>query len=117
MKAPVSSSSCHDLRKMRKARPPPARPASRGWTEGLVQASRSGASPRMSSRPKETRVEPTGPCGPGRPPRRLLQFDDRALRFELLSNFFGFLLGHAFLHGPGRSEEHTSELQSRLHLV
>src|SRR5213080_1483172 len=33
----------------------------------------------------------------------LLQFDGRALRFELLLDFLGFLLGHAFLHGAGRT--------------
>src|SRR5437870_8949496 len=33
----------------------------------------------------------------------LLQFDGRALRFELLLDFLGFLLGHAFLHGAGRA--------------
>src|SRR2546427_7385931 len=71
----------------------------------------------MSSRPKETRVEPTGPCGPGRPPRRLLQFDDRALRFELLSDFFGFLLGHAFLHGPGRAFHQILGLKEAKDLV
>src|SRR5439155_19662454 len=40
---------------------------------------------------------------PRRQSRRLLQFDDRALRFELLLDLFGFLLGHAFLHRAGRA--------------
>jgi len=34
---------------------------------------------------------------------RLLQFDDRTLRFELLFDFFSFLLGHAFLYRSGRA--------------
>src|SRR5438309_6216945 len=50
----------------------------RGETEGLGEASWNVAGP-------------------------LLQFDRRALRFELLLDFLGFLLGHAFLHGAGRS--------------
>src|SRR2546430_13288485 len=36
-------------------------------------------------------------------PPRLLQLDDGALRFELLFDLFGFLLGHAFLRGAGRA--------------
>src|SRR5437879_4080311 len=36
-------------------------------------------------------------------PPSLLQFDGRALRFELLFDLFGFLLGHAFLHRAGRA--------------
>src|SRR6266700_4820017 len=49
-------------------------------------------------RTKETQGAPADPSGPGRRSRRLLQFDDGALRFELLLDFLGFLLGHAFLH-------------------
>src|SRR6184192_502488 len=36
-------------------------------------------------------------------PSRLLQLNDGALRFELLFDLFGFLLGHAFFHGAGRA--------------
>src|SRR2546426_3123367 len=36
-------------------------------------------------------------------PVPLLQFDGGALRFELLLDFLGFLLGHAFLYGAGRA--------------
>src|SRR5438105_10437403 len=84
--------------------PPPTGTADRGWTEGLVQASRSVANPHMAST-KETRgVASAGPYGPPRqPPPSLLQLDDRTLRFELLFDLFGFLLGHAFLHGAGRA--------------
>src|SRR5712691_7327561 len=45
-------------------------------------------------------TRPAGPNGPRCISRRLLQFDDGALRLTLLSDFLGFLLGHAFLHGP-----------------
>src|SRR3989440_9220651 len=83
--------------------PPPPGTAERGWTEGLVQASRSVANPRMSSTKEDPRVASAGPNGPPRQPPRLLQLDDRALRFELLFDLFGFLLGHAFLHGAGRA--------------
>src|SRR5438445_588684 len=54
----------------------------RGETEGLGEASWNVAGP-------------------------LLQFDRRALRFELLLDFLGFLLGHAFLHGAGRAFHHV----------
>src|SRR3989442_13147906 len=46
----------------------PDRNAGRGGTEGLVQASRSVANPRMSSTKEDPRVAPTGPCGPPRQP-------------------------------------------------
>src|SRR2546430_6422671 len=83
--------------------PPPTGTAGRGWTEGLVQASRSVANPRMSSTKEDPRVASAGPNGPPRQPPRLLQLDNRALRFDLLFDLFGFLLGHAFLHGAGRA--------------
>src|SRR5205807_4381942 len=84
--------------------PAPDRNRRPGWTEGLVQASRSMTNPRMSSTKGDPRVASTGPYGPPRPPPpRLLQLDNRALRFELLLDLFGFLLGHAFLHGAGRA--------------
>src|SRR2546428_10292806 len=57
----------------------------------------------MSSTKEDPRVAPAGPYGPPRQSSRLLQFDGRALRFELLFDLFGFLLGHAFLHRAGRA--------------
>src|SRR5205814_9525996 len=46
----------------------------------------------------------SGPLWPATSaPPSLLQLDDRTLRFELLFDLFGFLLGHAFLHGAGRA--------------
>src|SRR2546422_9625259 len=80
-----------------KGPPAPGRNAGRGGTEGLVQASRSVANPRMSSTKEDPRVAPTGPCGPPRQPPRV---------------YFSSTTAPC-----ARSEEHTSELQSRLHLV
>src|SRR3989449_11692901 len=57
----------------------------------------------MSSTKEDPRVAPAGPYGPPRQSSCLLQFDGRALRFELLFDLFGFLLGHAFLHPAGRA--------------
>src|SRR5690349_23946576 len=57
----------------------------------------------MSSTKEDPRVAPAGPYGPPRQSPCLLQFDGRALRFELLFDLFGFLLGHAFLHSAGRA--------------
>src|SRR4029077_11419221 len=83
--------------------PPPTGTADRGWTEGLVQASRSVAI-RACRRPKKTRESrQRAPMARRVSPPRLLHLDDRALRFELLLDLFGFLLGHAFLHGAGRA--------------
>src|SRR6266852_4379350 len=85
-----------------KGPPPPIGTPTGGRARGSYQ--RAGVwQIRACRRPKETRVRPAGPSGPRRPSRRLLQFDGRALRFELLLDFFGFLLGHAFLHGAGRA--------------
>src|SRR5205807_8427379 len=61
-----------------KKAPAPDRRSDRGWTEGLGEASRNVAGP-------------------------LLQLDGRALGFELLLDVLGFLLGHTFLHGAGRT--------------
>src|SRR5712671_7039206 len=57
----------------------------------------------MSSTKEDPRVAPAGPYGPPRQSSCLLQFDDGALRFELLFDLFGFLLGHAFLYGARRA--------------
>src|SRR5205823_8248577 len=57
---------------------PPIGAPTGGETEGLGEASGNVAGP-------------------------LPQFDGRALRFELLLDFLGFLLGHAFLHSAGRA--------------
>src|SRR6266566_4700127 len=64
---------------MQKARPPPYPAAVRGRIPGLGKSEQVVVTPR------------------------LLQFDDGALRFELLFDFFRFLLGHAFLYGAGRA--------------
>src|SRR6266496_6749651 len=56
----------------------------------------------MSSTKEDRECSPAGPYGPASQTPGLLQFDGRALRFELLFDLFGFLLGHAFLHGAGR---------------
>src|SRR6266516_158236 len=64
---------------MQKARPPPYPAAVRGRIPGLGKSEQVVVTPR------------------------LLQFDDGALRFELLFDFFRFLLGHTFLYGAGRA--------------
>src|SRR5260370_9142664 len=90
-----------NLRQTQKAPPPPTgTPAGEGPRGSYKRAGVWQV--RACRRPKETRVAPTGPHGPPRQTRRLLQFDGGALRFELLFDLFGFLLVHAFLHGPGR---------------
>src|SRR5213080_1702579 len=99
---PAASSSCRNLRQMQKAPLPPAGTPVGGESRGSYQ--RAGVwQIRACRRPKETRVASTGPYGPPRQSRRLLQFDGRALPFELLFDLFGFLLGHAFLHRAGRA--------------
>src|SRR3989449_6412157 len=57
----------------------------------------------VDQRRPESRAD--GPVWPAAsaPSPCLLQFDDRALCFELLFDVFGFLLGHAFLHRAGRA--------------
>src|SRR5437870_5338132 len=65
-----------------KKAPAPDRRSDRGSTEGLGEASRNVAGP-------------------------LLQFDGRALGFELLLDVLGFLLGPVFLHGAGRALHHV----------
>src|SRR3977135_3214660 len=100
---PAASSSCRNLRQMQKAPPPPAGTPVGGEPRGSYK----GAGVwqiRACRRPKKTRESrrraPIARCV--KPPC-LLQFDGRALRFELLLDLFGFLLGHAFLHRAGRS--------------
>src|SRR5260370_38169598 len=57
---------------------------------------------RACRRPKKTRESRRrAPMAPRVKPPSLLQFDGRALPFELLFEPFGFLLGPAFLH-PAR---------------
>src|SRR3989449_8291139 len=100
----LASSSCRDLRQTQKSPPPPtgtpAREGPRGSCKRAgvwqVRACRRPKKPRESRRRARVarRVSPP-PC--------LLQFDDRALCFELLFDLFGFLLGHAFLHRAGRA--------------
>src|SRR2546425_12614654 len=60
---------------------------------------------RACRRPKKTRESRRRARVARRvsPPPCLLQFDDRALCFELLFDLVGFLLGHAFLHRAGRA--------------
>src|SRR5881397_489587 len=85
---PAASSSCRNLRQMQKAPPPPAGTPVGGEPRGSYK--RAGVLQiRACRRPKKTRVAPAGPYGPLRQSRRLLQFDGRALRFELLFDLFG----------------------------
>src|SRR5919201_632790 len=88
---------------MQKAPPPPHRTAVRERTLGL-RAQREQVvvkSAHVVLTEVRSRESP-GPLWP-RAFSGLLQFDDGALRFELLFDFFGFLLRHAFLYGAGRT--------------
>src|SRR5438477_2730225 len=82
---------------------PPTGSVDREWTEGLVQASRS-VPIRACRRPKETRESrERAPMARHVRPSRLLRLDDGGVRFGLLFDLFGFLLGHGCLHGAGRA--------------
>src|SRR6266480_4540081 len=99
---PAASSSCRNLRQMQKAPPPPAGTPVGSEPRGSYK--RAGVwQIRACRRPKKTEsVARRAPMARRVRPPGLLQFDGRALRFELLFDLFGFLLGHAFLHGAGR---------------
>src|SRR5205823_2312579 len=100
---PVASSSCRNLRQMQKAPLPPAGTPVGGEPRGSYK--RAGVCQiRACRRPKETRESrERAPMARHVRPSRLLQLNDGALRFELLFDLFGFLLGHAFFHGAGRA--------------
>src|SRR5207247_9322599 len=94
---PVASSSCRNLRQMQKAPLPPAGTPVGGEPRGSYK--RAGVCQiRACRRPKETgESRRRAPMARRVKPPRLVQFDGRALRCDLLLDPSGFLLAHVFL--------------------
>src|SRR5262245_21630507 len=88
------------LQKTQKAPPPRTRSRDPGRSTVTRTSEQGLSNSRMSPEPKKTTCTPRAPMARGG--RGLLQFDDRALRLELLFDFLGFLFGHTFLHGAAR---------------